>query len=324
MAEKKTIAFAVLQVLQKYTDSEHILTRDELFNHLKVGYDIQMDRRTLYTCVDMLQGFGYQISDYRMNGKGYQLVDREFEESEAELLCNAVHASNFIPRRHSDELIRKILSTQSEYVTQDYRHTVYMENLRKKENPEFFQNLQKLMEAIRCRQKVQFKYMHYDLNKHMVPRRKEPYIVSPYYMVYYNGKAYLICRSEHHEDTFSHYRVDRIQKVKILEEQAPKLKKKEDPYRYAANKLYMYGGEEVSVKLVCDNRVLDDLIDLYGKSIPISAADETHFKTTIRSTAQGAVILAQQYLGSMEVIEPAEVRDAVLEQLKQGIEKYSK
>ena len=323
MAEKKTNILAVLQILQQYTDSEHLLSRDQLFQMLENCYGIEMDRRTLYSCIHSLQSFGYDIEDYEQNKEGYRITEREFEESEAILLCNAVHASNFIPRKYSGELIKKILGTQSIFAQNEYRHTVFVDNLRKKDNPEFFLNLDKLEKAIRDQKKIQFQYMHYDLKRRMVPRRNEPYLVSPYYMVYAMEKTYLIGKTLHHEEEFTHYRIDRMKNITILDEPVLRLEKKEDPYVYAANKLYMYGGEEVAVTLRCRNAILDDIIDLYGRNISIRPIDSDYFEAKVRSTRQGIIYLAQQYLSSMTITDPKDLRNQVKKILRQGLKDYS-
>lgn len=54
-----------------------------------------IERRTLYANIQMLKEFGYEISTYQENGHGYYLDNRDFEESEIMLLCNAVHAVQF-------------------------------------------------------------------------------------------------------------------------------------------------------------------------------------------------------------------------------------
>lgn len=325
MAEKKTNILWVYNILKKYTDSDHVLTREQIFELLKKEKpDIQMDRRTFYGCIHTLQEYGIDVADYSQNKEGYQLLDRTFEESEAILLCNAVHASNFIPRNYSEELIDKILKTQSVYISQEYKNTVFVENLRKKENPDFFLNLDTLLEAIRTHRKISFQYMRYDLNKQMVPRREELYTVSPYYLVYAQEKTYLIAKTVHHETGFTHYRIDRIQNIQILKEPTVKLLKEEDPYVYAANKLYMYGGKEVTVTLSCSNTILDDMIDLYGTSIPIRKTDAEHFETEVHSTRQGIIYLAQQYLNYMTVLDPEEIRKEIAKILKQKIKEYGK
>lgn len=49
MAEKKHIAFAILDILTTYTDEDHILTAREIMDFLKAKYNTEIERRTLYS-----------------------------------------------------------------------------------------------------------------------------------------------------------------------------------------------------------------------------------------------------------------------------------
>ena len=62
MAEKKYSAFALLDILITYTDEDHILTAKELQNHLIEKYDLDLERRTIYSNMDILEQNGF-ISD---------------------------------------------------------------------------------------------------------------------------------------------------------------------------------------------------------------------------------------------------------------------
>ena len=126
MEGKKYSILAILEVLKRYSDEDHILTVKEINSHLKNEYDLELERRTLYSNVDLLKQFGYDISDFDDNGKGYYLASRQFDKGEILLLCNAIHASHFISSRQSDDLIRKLLDTQSRYEAKEFSDKVYM------------------------------------------------------------------------------------------------------------------------------------------------------------------------------------------------------
>ena len=120
MEEKKTSILAVYKVLEEFSDENHPLTRAEITDLIKKLYNITIDRRTLYRNIEMLINFGYDISDYNENKIGYYLKDRLFQHSEVLLLCNAVHASHFIPNKDSKDLVNTLLSCQSRYKRNDY------------------------------------------------------------------------------------------------------------------------------------------------------------------------------------------------------------
>ena len=320
MQEKKISALALLKILEEYTDEDHPLTQPRLLELIETIYHVTLDRRTLYSNIEMLQDFGYDISSYSENGKGYYLRERQFEPSQIYLLCNAIHASHFIPQKSSKELIDKLLSTQSKYFKNDFKSTVFVENNKKKENKEFFLNVELLSEAIREKKAVSFAYLKYDLDKQLVERREDPYIFSPYYLVYNLDRTYLIGKSKNHKD-FTHFRVDRMKKLKISDEPYIKLSKKEDPYEYAKNKIYMYNGDEESIAIKCRMNILDDVIDTFGKGIRL-IADGDSFVAHVKSAKEGMVYFALQYAKYLEVLEPEDLRKEITEVLKQALKNY--
>ena len=122
MENKKTSVFAILSILQEESDADHILSQPQLIQKLENQYGIKIDRRTLYTNIEMLQDFGYDISTFSDNGKGYYLCERQFEPSQVNVLCNAIHSSSFIPPKSSKDLIDKLLGTQSKYFKEDSKY----------------------------------------------------------------------------------------------------------------------------------------------------------------------------------------------------------
>lgn len=88
--EKKTSVLAVLEILRQESDRDHPLTAAQIQQKMEQQYQCPIERRTLYANIQMLKEFGYEISTYQENGHGYYLDNRDFEESEIMLLCNAV------------------------------------------------------------------------------------------------------------------------------------------------------------------------------------------------------------------------------------------
>lgn len=82
MEEKKTSIIALLKILEKYSDEDHILRQSELLNLIESEYGIKVTRKTLYRNVEMLNDFGYEISNFNDNEVGYYLKERQFEKSE--------------------------------------------------------------------------------------------------------------------------------------------------------------------------------------------------------------------------------------------------
>lgn len=322
MAEKKSSLMAVLEVLKEYSDADHILPRAEILAKIERDRGIRIDRRTLYTNLSVLKEYGYDISDYEVNGKGYALIDREFSPAEITWLCNAIHASNFISRNDSERLISKLLKTQSAFERSAYSSTVYLPNNRKTENTELFDSIAAITSAIREHQKITFTYLRYNMDKKLVEKRRKLYTVDPYYIVYFEGKAYLIGINAEH-DGFSHYRLDKMRKVNAVEGSVVIYPQNEqDPYDYAKNKLFMFAGKNTAATFKCRMYILDQMVDLFGNDMTITKRDEDHFMMTINAPKQGIIWLAQQFVDCIQLVSPADIRASVRENLEAALSEY--
>lgn len=321
MQDKKQSVLALIEIMKRYSDEEHILSIRDIQEHLENEYGLTLDRRTLYSHMDLLKENGYEVSTYEDNGKGYYLLERQFESSEILLLCNAIHASHFISSRQSDDLIKKLLDTQSRYQQQEFHDKVYMANPQKTANRQLLLNIELASEAIRDSRQLSFRYLKYDLNKKLVSRRDEPYTVEPRYIVYADSRPYLIVTSLNHPG-FIHYRLDRMADVRIGKEKSRVLPKRDDPYAYARNKLFMYNGEIMTVTYRCRMPVLDHMIDIFGSNLTVIPDTDDTFFIRVKISKQGALYLAQQYMENITIIEPEELKEKFLESLKETQRRY--
>ena len=323
MAEKKQSALALLDILITSTDEEHILSGKQLLDLLEKQYGLKLERRTLYSNLNILEQNGYHISRFEDNGKGYYLEGRQFEKAEVLLLCNAIHASHFISAKQSDQLIRKLLKTLSRYQAAEFLDQVYLPNPQKTPNKELLYHLGLVSEAIRDHKTLHFRYLRYDAHKKLVPRREEEYIVEPRYIVYADTRAYMIVTSPHYEG-FGHYRLDRMSRAVLGEEKVPVLPKELDAYEYARNKLFMYTGEPETVLFRCQERIMDPMIDLFGTGVSVFPGQDGTFALQIVTSRTGAKFLAQQYLDALEILEPEDLREEFRQQLQEAEERYRK
>lgn len=99
MLTEKAITICLLEVLREYSDENHILSMGEIISKINVKYGLNPDRRTIYGAFETLIELGYDISLYKDNGKGYYLIDRQLEPSEAHLLSDAICIFPFISER---------------------------------------------------------------------------------------------------------------------------------------------------------------------------------------------------------------------------------
>ena len=320
---KKASLIHVYNILNKYSDETHRLTRKQIEQYLLLEYDCELNRKTLHDHIQTLNDCGCDIHFATSAKDGYFIAQRLFEPYEIHLLCNAIYASHFIPEKASNDLIQKLFSTQSQYMKKDFNKTVYMRNMRKTQNKEFFLNIELLTEAIQHNHPVIFDYMKYDINKALVKRKEHKYRVHPYYMVYANENYYLICKNDNY-DNLSHYRIDKMQNITIDEDAVRKpLQNSFDPYDYAKSKFYMYGGKEERIILKCKYRILDDIIDRFGTDMSLQPFDQNHFLAIITSSRQGIIYFCLQYLQYCEITAPIELKNEILNILKTAVLNYN-
>ena len=320
MEEKKTSILAVYKVLEEFSDENHPLTRTEITDLIEKQYNITIDRRTLYRNIEMLINFGYDISDYNENKIGYYLKDRLFQHSEVLLLCNAVHASHFIPEKDSKDLVNKLLSSQSRHKRNDYFKNVYLPNNKKKDNKQFLLNIEQISKAINEKKVIKFNYTHYDMNKKLVNIRNDAYYRSPYFLVVNGDRVYMVGKGKNH-DSLSHFRVDRMKDIELVDEYYLRLPKNLDAYAYANNKIYMYSGDETGVTLRCDKKALDVIIDTFGKDVMLADEGETFIVYT-KCGKEDIVKFCLQYVESVDLLEPLSLREEIRKVLLDASNRY--
>lgn len=318
--EKKQSVLAILDILTSYSDENNILSTNDIIKYLKDIYSLNIERRTIYSNIDLLMEYGYEISRYEDNGKGYFLEEKQFTKGEILLLCNAIHASHFITDKQSNILINKLLKTLSKEEAKEFKGNVYMPNNLKSLDSDLIYNIETISEAIRDKKCLKFDYMKYDENKKLIKRREDPYIVEPRYIVYADSRPYMIATNKKYYD-YTHYRIDRMAKTYILEDKIKTIKNG-DAYEYAKNKLFMYNGELNTIVFKCKEDILDQIIDIFGTDIKLSFNDDKTFTFRVKTSNIGAKYLAQQYLEYLEILVPTELRNEFKKELQNNIKKY--
>ena len=315
MLTEKANAICLLEVLKEYSDAEHILPMREIIAKMQSLYGIKIDRRTIYGAVALLIELGYDVSLYEDNGVGYYLRERELEPSEVLLLTDAVYSFPFIPARQTEQLVQKLQKQLSVHQRKKYRHLTVARQGHKTGNRQVFWNIEQLDEAITRKKKVTLDYLHYGYDKRQHPTAT--YTLSPYEMVYTNEHYYLICVPDHDPHTRL-YRIDRMKDIQILDDPRCEAVARQE----AQNAVYAYVGAPERIVMYCDRAILDDVIDRFGTEVQIRERDENTFTASFTAPPRGVKFWALQYLPYVEVVEPAWLREEIIESL--GKNKYPK
>ena len=311
MLTEKAITICLLEVLREYSDENHILSMGEIISKINVRYGLNPDRRTIYSAFETLTELGYDVSLYKDNGKGYYLLDRQLEPSEAHLLSDAICTFPFISERQTAQLMNKVQSLVSVHERKHIKNLTVMRSDQKTVNKVVFYNIEVLDEAIEKKVKVKFDYFDYGTDKQLHKRREKKYTVNPYGMVYDNEHYYLVCIMAK-QTNLSMYRIDRIQNIEITDYELDEREPGFDPKEAVKNTVYAYTGEIGIVEMLVDPKKLNDVIDKFGTNITIGENDDGRLKITVKASLMGMKYWALQYLEYVEVINPLTLRDSVL------------
>lgn len=305
----------LLKTLNEKTDEENTMTINDIIRELGL-YGITAERKSLYDDLEALRHYGLDIGTRKSKTTNYFVASRLFEVPELKLLVDAVQCSKFVTHKKSNELIKKIESLASFKHAQSLHRQVYVSNRVKTINESIYYNVDRLHNAIAENNKVCFKYFDYDINKDKVFRKNgDKYSVSPYALSWDDENYYLITFSAKYND-FTHYRVDRMSDIEIIDEVRDPLSDREyfDIGEYTKKVFNMFGGDEEIVNLKLDNSLVNAVIDRFGKEVLIGKVDENSFyiciKVAVSSTFFGWIA---QFGNKVKVLSPENV-----------VEKYKK
>lgn len=338
---KKNLILNILDILKKYSDENHRLSAREIGDILRREYAQTADRKAIKRNLINLLDFGYRIEfsetvRKKKNGEEETLysdwyLSREFTDPELRLLIDSLLFSKHIPYHQCKKIIEKLAGLSSVYFHSKVRHIRNMpEQL--PENKELFYIIDVLDEAIQTGKMVAFRYTEYGLDKKPRPRKSkngEPreYKVSPYQMAATNGRYYLICNRQH-MDNVSHYRVDRMIHIRLLEESAvplkslPGMRRGLDLPRHMAEHIYMFAGDSVPVKFRAKRYIVNDILDWFGKDVAFSEENEEEVVVAVRVNERAMFCWAMQYGEHVEVLEPKTLRGDVRDAVDKMAKKY--
>ena len=147
--------------------------------------------------------------------------------------------------------------------------------------------------AIANNRNITFKYMKWNADKEMVPRKDKLYEVSPWALSWDDENYYLIAYDAE-KDVIKHYRVDKIRDIEISENKrrGRDLFREFDLAKYSRMNFGMFGGEAVRVRLQFKEELVGVMLDRFGKEIPVNKSKQKGWLET-----NVEVALSDQFFG---------------------------
>ena len=321
---KMALLYMMRELLQK-TDEDHSMNATDLIAAL-AAYDCEADRRTIYSNVEILQDFGIDVIK-KESGQGYYIGSRDFELPELKLLVDSVQSSKFITEKKSRELIGKLMQLTNEQKARQLNRSVFIRNRMKTGNEKVYYNVDTLHEAMNRNRQIRFKYGEWTAAKELVEKKGgTEYRVSPWALTWDDENYYLIAFDEA-AGIIKHYRVDKMLKIGLTDEERVGRDSFEDfdLAAFSRKTFGMFGGPDANVVLRCKNGLAGVIIDRFGREISLVPEDGEHFHVHV------TVAVSPQFFGwvtgigpGIEIASPSDVREAYGAYLADILSKYTK
>lgn len=199
--------------------------------------------RLLNTFTKSIQDDGTRnLPEIKQDKKGNWYYDQAISKEMADYLIEALQFSQTIEPAQVSKLIErvKLLAGEAYSAKSQALQVVKYSNIKRILREKVQTNMAVIQEAIKHNAKISFVFQKYVYNKNakkpaktekevdyeyrleLVPKRKQRYTVSPYYIVAYNSRYYMIANTDSLKkdevyDNLSIYRLDLMEDVKLEE-----------------------------------------------------------------------------------------------------------
>lgn len=323
MISQKATILCVYEILKKYSDENHIISAEKIREKLKVIYDVDMERRAIYRNIDALRSMGIEIEGYTDNREGYYLIDRTFEPSEIRLLCDAVAASDIIKEEASKEIIGKLIDTQSVFHGRMLQKTVYVKNKQKVLNKQLFYNIDTLNIAINQGCKVAVRLLEYNIDIELVESSNGAIVISPYATMWASGNYYILAKPEDGEE-LTHYRIDYLKDIVILERNVDMIFGGINPAQYAERFIFLKGENVERYDIECDKSIWNLIAETFGNNATAIRTENENILVKVKSIPSVMKEWVMAHSNQCEVIAPKHFRDEIQRAIMIAYKKYWK
>lgn len=309
----------LLDIFQKESDVNHKLSMKDIIEKLKKR-GINAERKSISRDIKLLQDFNFDIISYENNREGYFLDGRNFEVSELRLLIDAVLSAKFISLKQSKILVDKLKSLTSNGLAKKLENQLYIDERIKTNNNCVCEVVDNINAAISQNKKISFKYYSYTIDKKLVANKNgQVYIRSPYSLAWHDDRYYMICGHDKYND-LSHFRVDRMRQVTILDEprrnfsEVSDYKNNFDTADYLNGVFNMYTGNKEFVLLKFHRDLINFAIERFGEDVSIRKINDDYFEVRVQVMVSDGFIAWIMQLGTKaEILQPLHLRVKIKE-----------
>lgn len=316
--DSKLRLLAIHKILYDKTDDDNPLSTAELIEILDKEYGIPTHRTTISKDIAVLKSFGCDIVTIESTKNKYFVAQRVFELPELKLLIDAVESSKFITERKSIELPAKLERLTSENQAHELKRNLSTGGRIKPGNEKIYYIIDAINEAINRNRKISFQYFQYNVQKvRELKNNGELYVFSPHSLVWYGDYYYVVGFSEKHGGVCV-FRVDRIAETPhICNEEADPMPEGFEIADFIKMNLRMYNSVPETVELICDNDVMDAIVDYFGEEVDTFPNDENTFRAIVNvSVSHIFYSWLFGFNGKVKILSPESVKEEFTKRLR--------
>lgn len=319
----------ILEILHG-TDSETPLTASQIAERLKImNIGLEPEEKSVCRDVNVLQEAGYPVRMSHGKRRGYYFATHSFEPWEVKILSDAVLQMRCITQEDTRKLFNKLLEQLSEAQQKKLKCIYCVNSLIKNDDKNVSGAISNIMEAMQQNRKVEFNYIR--RGRYMEAQNKYDgylYRVNPYALVLQHENYYLIANVEKYQN-LSTYRLDRIRNLSVSKERRrdprevlgdnPDLKLQE----HVNTRIQQFSGEYGRITLKCREKEMDKIYDFAGKNVYVRELDGDWLEVGLRvQDGEGLIGWLAEFADRIQVLEPKELRQAVIGRLRRGLVNY--
>ena len=314
----------ILQTLAEKSSKEHPISCKDIVEILIEKFPIE--RKSVERILKQLKFAGVPINGvnevtdeydeiekcYRISRGGVWL-EKDFSDENLQLLIDSVLYSKYISQTEAEGLIKKIRRMGSESFRRKNKGIAKLDFVYHARETGFFKELNVIQQAIADEKKVKFQYGKYQASSKGIEITERENTVSPYHLVFSNGKYYLIGYL-HEKDQIWHFRVDKIFKAKLLDEarkpdRDTMLKEFSSIGDYLLTHPNLFTGNPSSCVFKVESDQIGHVIDTFGENYTILKSDKRTTTISLNCNQDDAYYWALQFSSIVEVLEPQELRE---------------
>ncbi|MBQ8525993.1 MAG: WYL domain-containing protein [Clostridia bacterium] len=311
-------------MLMEKTDENHPMTVKDMISEL-AKYGINAERKSIYDDLELLSDvYGMDIVQVKSKTFGYYVGSRQFELAELKLLVDSVQSAKFMTAKKSLSLISKIEQLAGHYDAQLLRRQVYVTNRVKAANENIYYNVDRIHDAIARNRRITFKYFEWTMDKTKKYRKDgQLYTETPISLTWDDENYYLITYKQKY-NSFTHYRVDKMECISITDDERIMPEKEFDPAEYSKKVFLMFGGQEENVTVEFDASLAGVVIDRFGMDVSMHRTDDNRFSANLRVAVSNQFLAWIMNFGTKaKIIAPKSVADKFVQLLEETKGNYA-